>query len=474
MKFSAAEKRLIKKVAFRVFILISVIVMASYYMIYRYVEEREREIVLKSRYTFAVRIDSHGNVLEPAAENSVNHTLADDFAQLTIGQIGDIWIRQFTSQYTQKYLSRTKKLEKVDIHETKILEEKTNTVFISFTAIVDEDNYENFIAWDGVVDNGKLICEWVVSFNIDNHYDGTATIYVKSIVTPEEYGITMYNESKKNLVAEKADVTGAEENENEMVFYRIKNAALTVTYNKGERYITVPVNINDVLYEDNSTDKLKYGSYCISTTKTAFLYGGKRNGNDRIPITLVYTDDMGENWITSEIDTIYNANYYYVEFFDEKTGIIFVGYDRNNLKESYKIYVTSDGGQSWNPIADERTGNIIKGVKFIDSSTGFLCYEYSEEMDSNLYRTADGGKTFEKVVLESQELDSTALQNNSNLTWSDVYREATVPTYGSDRIVTVYLMQGEQSQYNNGKTVAKYQSTDKGKTFKYIGQYEKK
>lgn len=284
----------------------------------------------------------------------------------------------------------------------------------------------------------------------------------------------MYNESKKNSVAEKADVTGAEENENEMVFYRIKNAALTVTYNKGERYITVPVNINDVLYEDNSTDKLKYGSYCISTTKTAFLYGGKRNGNDRIPVTLVYTDDMGENWITSEIDTIYNASYYYVEFFDEKTGIIFVGYDRNNLKESYKIYVTSDGGQSWNTIADERIGNIIKGVKFIDSSTGFLCYEYSEEMDSNLYRTADGGKTFEKVVLESQELDSTALQNNSNLTWSDVYREATVPTYSSDRIITVYLIQGEQSQYNNGKTVAKYQSTDKGKTFKYIGQYEKK
>ncbi len=48
--------------------------------------------------------------------------------------------------------------------------------------------------------------------------------------------------------------------------------------------------------------------------KTAFLYGGKRNGNDRIPVTLVYTDDMGENWITSEIDTIYNADYYYVEF----------------------------------------------------------------------------------------------------------------------------------------------------------------
>lgn len=472
MKFSAAQKKLVKKVLFRLFILISVIVMASYYVVYRYIEKRERDIVLKSRYTFSVRIDSYGNVLEPVEEDAVNHTLADDFAQFTIGQIGDIWIHQFTSQYTQKYLSRSKKLKAVDIQKTKILEDKTNTVFISFSAVVDEDNYENFVAWDGVVDNGKLICEWVVSFNIDNHYDGTATIYVKSIVTPEEYGITMYNESKKNSVAEKADITGEEENE--MVFYRIKNAALTITYNKGERYINVPVNINDMLYEDNSNEKLKYGSYCISTTKTAFLYGGKRNGNDRIPITLVYTDDMGENWITSEIDTIYTADYYYVDFFDEKSGIIFVGYDKNNLKESYKIYSTEDGGQSWSLIADERMGDMIKGVKFIDSSTGFLCYEYNEEMDSNFYRTTDGGKTFEKIILESQELDSTALESNNSLKWTDVYREATVPTYSEDRIVTVYLIQDEESQYNNGKTVAKYQSTDKGENFKYIGQYEKK
>ena len=95
-------------------------------------------------------------------------------------------------------------------------------------------------------------------------------------------------------------------------------------------------------------------------------------------------------------------------------------------------------------------------------------------MDSNFYRTTDGGRTFEKVILESQELDSTMLENNSNLTWFDVYREATVPTYSADRIITVYLIQGEQSEYNNGKTVAKYQSMDKGKTFKYIGQYERK
>jgi len=472
MKFSSAKKNLVKKVAFRVFILLSVILMAGSYAVYRYRESREREIVLKSRYTFSIRIDSYGNLLTPVDENEVNHTLAEDFADFTIGQIGDIWIQQFIAQYTQKYLSKSKQLKEVDIHNTKILEEDTNTVFISFSAIVNDRNYDNFIAWDGVVDNGKLICEWVVSFNIDNHYDGTATIYVNNIVTPEEYGITLYNESKKNAVTEKVDINGTEENA--LVFYQIKNSALMVTYDKGAKYVNVPIDVNDVLYENDSSNKLKAGSYYISTTKTAFLYGGKRTGSDRIPVTLAYTDDMGLNWVTSEIDQIYTADYYYVEFFDEQTGIIFVGYNRNEQKESYKIYITKNGGQSWNAIDNEHTGSLIKGVKFIDANTGFLCYEYSEGMNSNLYKTNDGGRSFSEVLLESQELDSTALESNSNLSWSDVYKIATVPTYSADRIITVYLTQDEKGVYNNGKTVARYQSTDQGNTFKYIGQYEKK
>ena len=39
-----------------------------------------------------------------------------------------------------------------------------------------------------------------VTFALDNHYDGTATIYVENIVTPEEYGISQYNESLKDSV----------------------------------------------------------------------------------------------------------------------------------------------------------------------------------------------------------------------------------------------------------------------------------
>ncbi len=51
-------------------------------------------------------------------------------------------------------------------------------------------------------------------------------------------------------------------------------------------------------------------------------------------------------------------------------------------------------------------------------------------MDGNLYITKDGGKTFSKVSLPEQELDSTAKsetgsssQQSDVLKWNDVYKE---------------------------------------------------
>ena len=256
---------------------------------------------------------------------------------------------------------------------------------------------------------------------------------------------------------------------------------MSVTYDGGEKYINVPVDTSNLLFSGDSTTELKKGSYYISTTKTAFVYGGKVSGNNKVPVTLVYTNDMGANWITCEIDKIYTSTYYYVEFFDENSGVMAVGYDKNEQQQSSRIYSTTDGGETWNTVGAGPATNIIKGIKYIDEKIGFFCYDYVDGMDSNLYMTSDSGKTFSKIILEPQELDSTALDAVSSgqsssadnkLKWSDVYKEALVPVYGSDGTITVYLTQGDGGVYNNGKTAAMYQSTDKGATFKYIGQYE--
>ena len=94
----------------------------------------------------------------------------------------------------------------------------------------------------------------------------------------------------------------------------------------------------------------------------------------------MYSDDKGGNWVTSEIAQIYNADYYYVNFFDELNGIIVVGYDKDKVNESSRIYSTSDGGETWNNAGSGPASDIIKGVLFIDENVGFLCYDYKDGM----------------------------------------------------------------------------------------------
>jgi len=431
-----------------------------------YMNKKASEIKLKSRYTFTVTINTQGELVNKAeALEASDHILAEDFGNLKINEIGDIWIREFIGQFTQRYLSRSKSLKNVEINDTDVLDEKNNTVLISFSAVRGDSTSEYFSSWKGVLEEGRLHCDWVVKFDIDNHYDGTATIYVDSMLTPEDYGIYQYNESIKANENNNSDL------ENELTNYVIRDSALYVTYDGGGSYVAVPVALDNLMIVENGNAReLKPGCAIVSTTKTAIIYGGKIVNGDRIPVTMVCTDDLGKNWTTCELEQIYTADYLYIDFFDVENGIAVVGYDRGEQHESSRIYVTDDGGITWNVVGTGPTTGIIKGVKFIDEKIGFFCYNYVSGMDSNLYITKDGGKTFSKITFEAQELDSTP--TDRKLTWNEVYKEALVPIYDKDGVVTVYITQGSGGVYNGGKTAAKYQSSDKGNTWKYIGQYE--
>lgn len=458
-----------------------------------YKSRQANQITLKSRYTFHIRIDENGTVLDEEAPEGETAGY-EEFNSLKINEIADIWIREFTAQFTQKYVSWTKALRKVQINNSKILDRSTNTVLISFSAVVKDSTSEYFQSWDGVLDDGRMECEWVVTFALDNHYDGTATVYVENIVSPEDYGISRYNESVQENVAggtESATAAG-----NSLMKYEIKENTLLVTYDGGQKYTTVPVDCGNLPISTSSATQLAEGSWFMDTNKTAFLYGGKIVDNNKIPVTLIYSNDKGNNWITCEIDSIYDANYYYVNFFDENIGVIVIGYGKNGDRQASRIYETVDGGETWISIGSGPALNVLKGVMYIDQDIGFFCYDYVNGMDSNLYMTRDSGKTFSKVSFEPQELDSTAANAQttasdntqqaegkaenkteeetaaSKLTWNDVYKEALVPIYDDEGILTVYLTQGSNGVYNSGKTAAKYQSADKGETWKYIGQLE--
>ena len=67
-----------------------------------YKSRQGSRIELKSRYTFSVRIDSDGNVLDEAY-NEGEKSEYQEFETPQLSKMADIWLTQFTGQFTQKY-----------------------------------------------------------------------------------------------------------------------------------------------------------------------------------------------------------------------------------------------------------------------------------------------------------------------------------------------------------------------------------
>ena len=313
-----------------------------------YYRSKESNLDIKSRYTFTVDIDAYGDVIDEQYQtraaiyddsNIIN--TVPDVSQVKTETVARTWLNEYVNQYMNEYLPYNKSVKRMTIDDINVLNEDEHTALISFSVILKNAASDYFLSWDGVTDDDRLKCEWVVSYYIDAHTDNTATVYVTSALSPEEYGIAQYNE-KAALAADSENKTNA--STDLLARYVIRDDILSVTYDDGEHYATVPVDVENLMYESGSTSTLKDGSYLITTSKTAFLFGGRMGSSKKVPVTLIYSDDKGVNWTSCELDNIYNAEDYYVDFFDENKGVIVCGYARtDNEKESYRIYQTANG-----------------------------------------------------------------------------------------------------------------------------------
>lgn len=483
-KLDKKEKEKRRLIAFRIIIALLCFGVAFVFIRSYYFRSKQDNLDIKSRYTFTVDIDAYGDeITDEYQTKAISYddsnviSSVPDVYGIETEKIAKTWINAYVRQYMSEYLPVSKSVKKMAIDNIEVLNEDEHIALISFSVILKNPSSDFFLSWDGVRDDGRLKCEWVVGYYVDAHSDNTASIYVASAMSPEEYGIAKYNE-KAGITAGKEDTSNT--STDRLARYVIRDSILSVTYDDGEHYTTVPVDVENLMFENNSSSTLKEGSYMITTSKTAFIYGGKTNQADRLPVTICYSDDKGANWTTCELDNIYNAEDYYVDFFDENKGVVVCGYAMtDNDKESYRIYNTDNGGETWKTVGSGPANYLLKGIVYVDENVGFFCFNYVEGMDGNLYITKDGGKTFSKVSLPEQELDSTAKsetgsssQQSDVLKWNDVYKEALVPVIDEKGVITIYLTQGSDGTYNDGKTAAKYQSSDKGETWSYISQLE--
>ena len=128
----------------------------------------------------------------------------------------------------------------------------------------------------------------------------------------------------------------------------------------------------------------------------------------------------------------------------------------------YGLEITEDGGKSWSMLnQDPFTGNtgVSAGISFFNETLGFIALSHSGGLYADLYRTKDGGATFEQVTIPAVEVP---------LTEEETYQPFDFPgmPYEEDGKLYLKVGQGQDGDYNGGSS-ALYQSSDEGSTWSY-------
>ena len=145
-----------------------------------------------------------------------------------------------------------------------------------------------------------------------------------------------------------------------------------------------------------------------------------------------------------------------------------VGYQLNLMDKAlgssyYTLSKTTNKGQTWEVInADPFNGGIgsVAGITFINNQLGFIGAIHPSGTNSVMYRTIDGGLTFNEV---NYNLIEVKLESGLLISPFD---SPTIP-YEKDGILHMLVGQGADADYNGNSSVL-YQSKDDGETWEYV------
>lgn len=228
--------------------------------------------------------------------------------------------------------------------------------------------------------------------------------------------------------------------------YKIKNGILYISYD-GKKVIEVPGDFSD-------TDDFRDGTYQVKEEKTFFVYNN--NGCE----FLIYSDDMGKNWNTIDLEStsvqdmqFVNTNVgFMLEFKDVAMGIAF-----GDIKK------TNDGGKTWQVVfngignSDDKVFSRGSKIKFFNENLGFLTMPDGNGYTCELYITEDGGISFTRMNVQQTEEDS------------NIYDYYELPETEDDGTLSLKVGQGSDGDYNGGNSKI-YYSNDEGNTWIYRGE----
>lgn len=149
-------------------------------------------------------------------------------------------------------------------------------------------------------------------------------------------------------------------------------------------------------------------------------------------------------------------------YFNEQFGYQLAVVDAAAGSRFYALKQTLDGGESWeilNPDPFLGSTGVSSGITFIDEQLGFIGLSHSGGSYADLYRTVDGGLTFEPVTLPLVEVP---------LTDNEKYEAFDFPEMPYEENGKLYLLinQGQDGDYNGANKLLLL-SDDKGKSWEF-------
>lgn len=372
---------------------------------------------------------------------------------------GTKWLEAYTEQYRKSYVPRYQRLEEYYISNIEVKEE--GVLQIDFSIATKQLEERTYLEWNGVLEQNSVKCQWVLWFKEEEASDGNYIYTAERLQMPVEYDLEKYQTSGQKEKDEYKQKYEAEiPYEKRQYTYKIENKTCYVSYDEGSTWIQVPVPIDKMTAVGDGRaylNKLQEGSFVITPKKTAFVYGGTRE----FPLTVIYSEDMGDTWKITEINkTLESARVRFCSFPTATEGYVIAAGDRAMSQEVQIIYKTTDGGVSWEEVGRGPRTSLLQSGGFLEDNLGFMSYPKIEGAETNFYRTEDSGKTFESIILPEVK------QEYYGVTLEPFIQPKT--PYFEDGQLFLLVGQGPQGDFMGGTLMAKLKSMDRGKNWSFV------
>jgi photosystem II stability/assembly factor-like uncharacterized protein len=284
-----------------------------------------------------------------------------------------------------------------------------------------------------------------------------AVLIIGTYMYEKQAPVMLPQQSQPNVEVERQpEVEELQPVNKETISYTLQKEELNITYNRGKDWIEVPIDKHLLFqgeYQGNE-ETLIDDSYILTEGCTAFLYA-KDISTGAQEILLKYTHDQGETWQDSVItDSFPPMRFRKADFLNASFGYVILSGDRTMSQEYSIVYLTHDGGETWEATTDPPATRLIAAGGFVDEQTGFLSYGTINPEQPEVYVTRDGGDTWNEADFQMPEK------------YRPVFVQAEVPVREGDHL-SVLVNQGPNGDYEGGKIKGKFLSEDNGLTWDF-------